>query len=585
MTVPPVEPWPSGWFLPLAALWLVLTWRLRRPGLLLVGVLLANAWVWAMTILPLARPYGFGVAHDRLNNAAMIAVVAAEGRPLETVQVGQLHFEPLWHGLVALLAGGQVQRVPGLLHFFSLLTPLLFALALYAGLRPSAGGEEGAWERAVVAGFATLLATGPLEFLGPNRAPWPSLFLLKPNHALGLCLLPLVLWAVAAARGTRGRIAAGLALHLLGWVFVLHMAYVVAGLALFALLAWLQKRPTRGREAQDVLVVVGINLLVVSPYLAILVHSYPFMQPLPLHTIPPFSSHLLEGTLGGGGLMLAAAAWGARVLWVRDDRLSRLWLAQALAALALWTGYLLLSVLQLARERDEIFQWLRFLTAVLAGVGAWDLARRAVGGAATEWRELLLLRPAGRQAAPAPCAALTAEPGRGGWGPRTRAVLLCAVLLPFSLPSWWRPEQMDRYFSGSRQPLPAALVAPAEWLARNSRRGDVVAGDQDYAVWAAALTGRRVLLSARFHAPPAYADRLALERGLLHGNEPERTRALAERFGVRFFVVTRRLLSRTGVSLESLMKRPDLELGYWTPRRVRAGDPIAVFRVRAGGGA
>jgi len=566
MTPPAGEPWSSAGFLPLAALWLALTWRLRRPGLLLAGVLLANAWVWAVTILPLQRPYGFGSSRDRLNNAAMIAVVAGEGRPLETIQVGQLHFEPLWHGLVGLLSGGQPGRVPGLLHLFSLLTPLAFALAVFFGLRRALPDEEGAWERAVVAFFATLLASAPREFLGSYRPPWAAMFLLKPNHALGLCLLPLVLLAVAAARGWRSRIAAGLLLHLLGWVFVLHMAYVVAGLALFALLSWLERRPERDREALDVAVVVGVNLLVVSPYLFMLLRGYPFLQALPRHTIPPFSPHLIEGTLAGGGLLLAAAAWGGRVLWARGDRLSRLWLAQALAALVLWASHILLSALHHARERDESYQWLRFLMAVLAGIGAWDLVRRGLGGAATKWRELL-------------------APGRGHadspWQPAARAACLCLVLLPSSLPAWWQPKSMDPYFAASLRPLPEALVAPGEWLLRHSRPGEVVAGDHDYAVWAAALSGRRVLLSSRFHRPAGSAQRLALERGLLRGDAPAPAQALAASLGVRYLVVTQHLLWRQGISLESLLARRDLEVGYLAPARVRSNEPLAVFRLRS----
>lgn len=554
MTPPAGEPWSSAGFLPLAALWLALTWRLRRPGLLLAGVLLANAWVWAVTILPLQRPYGFGASHDRLNNVALIAVVTQGGRPLETIQAGQLHFEPLWHGLLAALAAGRVERVPELQHLFSLLTPLAFALTLFAGLRPVAPGEEGAWERAVVAFFATLLATAPLEFLGTYRAPWAAMFLLKPNHALGLCLLPLLLMVVARARSWRGRVAGGLTLHLLGWVFVLHMAFVVVGLCLFALLSWSQRRAERRREILDVAVVVGVNLVVVSPYLALLLLGYPFLQPLPHHAIPSFSAHLLEATLAGGGLLVAAAAWGGRVLWSRGDRLSRLWLTQALAALAIWAAYLLLSALHLARERDESYQWLRFLTAVLAGIGAWDLARRGLATVAEGWR--------------------------AGGLPATRALLVCALVLPFSLPAWWQPERMDACFRGSLQPLPAALVAPAEWLARDAAPQDVVAGDHDYAVWVAALTGRRVLLSAKFHAPPGWAERVELEHGLVRGNAPARTQALAARFGVRYLVVTQRLLAQHGLDLERLLRRRDLELGYLAPGRLRATDPQAVFRLR-----
>jgi hypothetical protein len=333
-----------------------------------------------------------------------------------------------------------------------------------------------------------------------------------------------------------------------------------------------ERRPERGREALDVAVVVGVNLLVVSPYLFMLLRGYPFLEPLPRNVIPIFSPHLIEGALAGGGLLLAAAAWGGRVLWQRGDRLSRLWLAQALAALTLWAGHLLLSVLHQARERDESYQGLRFTLAILAGIGAWDLVRRGFGGAATRWRELL---------GPQRGDSIGAREPRPAWTPAARAVCLCLVLLPFSLPAWWQPMLMDPYFGGSLQPLPEARSAPGEWLARHSRPGEVVAGDHDYAVWAAALSGRRTLLSAHFHKPPGYAQRMALERDLLRGEAPQRAQAAAATFGVRYLVVTQRLLWQQGVALESLLERQDLELGYLARGRVRSNEPLAVFRLRS----
>lgn len=140
---------------------------------------------------------------------------------------------------------------------------------------------------------------------------------------------------------------------------------------------------------------------------------------------------------------------------------------------------------------------------------------------------------------------------------------------------------MDPHFRGSLRPLPKALVAPGEWLASHSRPGEVVAGDHNYAVWAAALSGRRVLLSSRFHKPPGHAQRLALERDLLRGNAPARAQALAASFGVRYLVVTQRLLWQQGVAFESLLQRRDLEAGYLARARVRSNEPLAVFRLRS----
>ena len=102
---------------------------------------------------------------------------------------------------------------------------------------------------------------------------------------VGLVLLPPLLSAFARIRTWRGRLATGLFLHLLGWVFVLHMVYVVAGLVVSALLSRLRWRDEARRDALDVAVVVGVNLVVVSPYLVMLFIGYPFLDRSPVMTI------------------------------------------------------------------------------------------------------------------------------------------------------------------------------------------------------------------------------------------------------------------------------------------------------------
>jgi hypothetical protein len=176
----------------LGLLWLALLLKIRSPRWLLVGAFLANAWAWAVTNYPLLRLYALGPSRDRVSNVALCQVVAAGNSPLHTWQVGQLHFEPFWGLLVAVASGWSPERVLALYPYFALVTVTGFALALYVGLRPPAGtaasrGDEpwSAWERALVAGFATLLCTAPLDFIGTYRPPWSMTFLLKPNHAVG----------------------------------------------------------------------------------------------------------------------------------------------------------------------------------------------------------------------------------------------------------------------------------------------------------------------------------------------------------------------------------------------------------------
>ena len=211
-------------------------------------------------------------------------------------------------------------------------------------------------------------------------------FLLKPNHAVGLVLLPWVLRAFAGITGWRSRIAAGLLLHLMGWAFVIHMGATCIGLVVFALLGLAARRPDARRDAMDVAAVIGINLLVVSPYLVLLLLGHGVFQGNPRHQIPPWSPHLLEAT-ARLGWMLPLAVWGGVVAW-RRDRLGRAWAAQAVGALVLWLAFYPLSALEQAKERDDVFYWLRFLAAAMAAIGAWDLARRGarqLTGRAAAW--------------------------------------------------------------------------------------------------------------------------------------------------------------------------------------------------------
>jgi hypothetical protein len=380
-----------------------------------------------------------------------------------------------------------------------------------------------------------------LDYTGIYRAPWSMTFLLKPNHAVGLVLFPLVLRGFARIRGWRGRIGTGLLLHLMGWAFILHMAYAAFGLAVFAAWSLLERRAEGGRDARDALAVIGVNALIVSPYVVMLLLGYPFLVKSPFMTINPLSPHLLETTVRGGWLFLLGL-WGAAVAYRRGDRQGRLWAAQVAGAYLIWAGYLGLSALQLARERDEIFHWLRFLTAASAAIGAWDLLRRFTRGPSREW----------------PAA--------------TRAAALALLALPLSLPYWWDPMRMDAYFPGSLPPLPEAIQAPTEFLRRRTEPRAVVAADHDFARWVGALGARRVLLGDHLHSPRDRPRREALERDLALGTDPGGAAPLAAAYGLRYFVVTPAFLRQhPGASWAALQRRSDLRQAHLT------GDPAADF--------
>jgi hypothetical protein len=537
----------------LGLLWLALLLKIRSPRWLLLGAILANGYAWGVTNYPLLRLYALGPSRDRVSNVALCQVVAAGNSPLQTWQVGQLHFEPFWGLLVAVVSGWSPERVLAFYPFFPLLMAAGFALSLYVGLRPvrvaAPSAEDTAWpgwERAFVAGFATLLCTSPLDFLGTYRPPWSMTFLLKPNHAVGLVLFPLVLGAFVRIRGWRGRIGTGLLLHLMGWAFILHMAYTAVGLAVFAAWSLLGRGADARRDAGDALAVIGVNALIVSPYVVMLFLGYPFLVKSPLMTINPLSPHLLETTTRSGWIF-PLGLWGAAVAYRRRDRLGRVWAAQMLGAYLVWAGYLVLSALQLARERDEIFNWLRFLTAASAGIGAWDLASRVA-----RW---------------------TARP----WPAAARAAAAALLALPSSLPYWWDPARMDDYFRGSLRPIPESIRGPTDFLRQHAEARAVVASDHDFARWVGALGARRVLLGDHLHSPKDRPRREAVEHLLVSGADPEATGAAAAPYGVRYLVVTPEFAASHGATLASLQQRPDLRLAHLTGDA--AGGFVAVFEI------
>ena len=535
---------------------LIVCWR-KRAGWLLAGVLAANAFAWAVTNYPLQRLYALGVGKDRVSNLAFCQVAAAGNSPLDTMQVGQTHFSPHgrphhipWAALVAALSGWDPGRALALYAWLPLLMLWGFALALYFGLRapPGTPGWSG-WERAFVAGGATLLCASPLDFTSTYSPAWSMVFLLKPNHALGFVVFPLVLRACARSRGWKGRLVAALLLHLLGWVFALHVVYVACGLIVYAALSfWAGPREQRRRDLLDALVPLALNALITAPVLVKLVLDR-LARPVDVHAaLPTTAAHLLEPTARAGAVFLLGA-WGAWVAFRRGDRLGRLLAAQFAGALLLWLVYAGLSPLGLVEQPDEIYYWIRVLTGALAGVGLWDLGRRAA-------REL---------------PALAREPAR-------QAAALGLVILPWTLPYWWDPSRMDRYFEGSRPPLPALLDGAGQFLRQQTPRRAVIAAQSEFAWWMAALAGKRSLLPEGLYPGPEYATRVVAMTLLVTSEDPTAVRATAASYGVTYLMVTPPLLAPHGLDLARLEARPHLRRVFFSGDR--AGDYVAVFEIR-----
>ena len=215
----------------------------------------------------------------------------------------------------------------------------------------------------------------------------------------------------------------------------------------------------------------------------------------------------------------------------------------------LWLAFYPLSLTQQAKERDDVFYWLRTLAAVLAAAGAWDLARRGAGLVRGEWARLAA-------------------------APEWRAAALALLALPWSVPYWWDPARMDLYFAGSRDPLPASVTETAAAVA--GRADTLVAGDPVSARWIAALTGRRVLLAQDFPAPSDWARRATLNERLLVG-DPEALPEARQR-GITHFVVTSGELRARGLEMDDVRKRPHLlEL---VEARDAEGGSVALFELR-----
>jgi hypothetical protein len=530
------------------AIWGLGTLWIRRPVWVLGGVLGWCAYLWSISTLPLGRIYALGVGNDRLNNLALCTPVAAGAPFWETYQVGQLNWEPFWSLFTAALSGWNADRLLRIYPYLPLLVVVGFAMSLYAGLRPAADSEGdawSAWERAFAVFFALLLSTAPLDYEGRYRANWSVNFLLKPNHALGLVLVPLVLALFARLRSWGGRLAAGVLLHLLGWVFVLHWVYVSASLFVYLGITWLKRRELWRKAFADVATAVGLNLLIVSPYLVMLLIGYPFTGRAPESVLPSVASHFLEATLDQG-IVFFLALWGGRVLYRRGDALSRLWLALAISAFGIWLAYLGLSWMERARETDEIYYFLRVVTAVLAGIGAWNLAESLVK--LLEW-------------------------------PRARGPAGILLLsLPLALPSFWDPWTMDSYFVRSVSPLPDHLVQAMAFIRAETRPGSTFIAGGDQSRFVAALGGRRLLSDKTIHQPKDVEERAKLERALMVENDRGAAAALQERYGVRYVLVSPGLLREHAVvTWNDILTRPG-----WTLLR-QEGDPqaefLAIFRI------
>jgi len=537
--------------LPLVALKLA-----RQPAehptgrLVLLVAATGHFLAWLGTMAPLPNVYGANGSMDRENHLGWANMVAEGFSPLRTFQVNHLHFEPVWPLLSAIASGFEIDRVALVFQW----APLIMGLALLASVRrywPGEGGGRGTEVEAAFAALgALLLMATPTDFSGTFRNPWAMTFLLKPNHALGLVLIPLAAAMIARAHSWKSRVLAGFALQLVGWAFIIHMALFAAGLAVFAALSWLERRPDRRKDLLDVVAAIGVNLIIVSPYLVMLVSAYPFLRG-DSPPVPFLSERPLESPMRMGGLLLASSL-GAWRTYRRGDRLGRLLSAQWLGAQIAWQVFPALSLIGQAREQDEVFYWSRFWIGIFAGVGALEISRWAL-----PWV------------------------GRGGkgaplQGPAPAAALALILTFPSLLPAWWDPLAMDQYFVAARRPLPDWIAEPTRFIRENTARESVFAGDRNYARWIAAYGARRVLMANSMNAPGDAGRRAEIETALLRDGDPALWREGRIRYGIEYLLVTSNPLEQApDVTIDQLAANRRLEPVF--DRRF-AARRVAIFK-------
>jgi len=481
-----------------AAWLLVLVRGRRRAGA--AGPIGLALLVWALTTFPLQRPYGLQVPSDRLRQLWWCATAAAGNPPWESGIVEQRTIEPVWSLLVSLLALRDPARVLAVYPSLPVLGLVLTGAALAWAFRrrPLCG---------LFAAFFVLLAsTQPLDYLEPFRNFWARHFLLKPNHALGLALVPVLVGVLSRPLTARRAAGAAALLAVLGWTFVVDWALFCASVVCYVLVAAARRRlPGRGELGRLATVLAGSAVLV-APYVLYLSRHFPNAVSLsaggtaaaptlsPWGDARPAAHSLFFLASFDLGPHFPLALFGAWTAWRRGRRGDLLWLGTLAAATLAWTATAALYATARARAADEVYFFLAFAVAVHAGIGAHAVVFRA----AAAWRPART-RPRA--------------------GARRLAAAFLLLWFPFTLGWWWDPPRMDAHFATALAPVPAEMEALASWLRGHTRGTDVVLAGGDVAAWIPALSGRRVL---RMEPGPQAA-----------GAEPAELR---DRWGVRVIV-------------------------------------------------
>ena len=449
----------------------------RKSWIGLAGTLLLVSLAWLGANYPLQRLYGIQAPGDRLRNLAWPASVAAGHPPTSAGIVGRSSLEPFWGGLIGTLCRGRPESVYVIYPYLSLAVMLGLALVLFHHFRNREQKGPNI-EALLVCYFAILAATAPLDYLGPYRVYWARMFLLKPNHALALLFIPVLIGIFAESSKTR-LIAGSLVLGLLGWVFIIHWAFFCFGLGVYLVLRVFCSREHFFRDAFKVAAVVAVSAVVVAPYFNLIATHFPQAvtvergsskeEPTQSNwgdAMPTTSSLLFAVTLDQG-LIFYLGAIGLASWLRRRGRRELLWAAQLIGAYALWIMNYFLYISARAREPDEFYYYLLFVLSVAAGHGAYQVFL---------WVREMTRSIASRQLRLAAVVAIVA----GGFVPMTSAY-------------WWDPATMDAHFRNSLEPLPALATELRGWVLSETNPDDVLIASGGEMQWIPALTGRQIM--------------------------------------------------------------------------------------------
>ena len=532
-------------FVLLFFVWVFLVYRIRRPGVLLVGAIGFAVYTYVATTLPLNRPYAARPGGDRLVNLAMAATAATGHSAFESYQVGAADAEPFWRALMRLATLGDPENVLAVYRLLPPVMMVLLSLALYFGLagrNERQSLEERRWELALVVYSVLLLSSSPQERFGEFQTFWAMTFLMKPNHVVGFVVVPILIACWCSPRFYARTLVTGLLLGLLGWVFVFHWGYVVLGLFLYPVVAWsLNRAPEAGRAAK----VIVLSFLVVLPYVLYLWYfHWETVARVEGRVWPQFGPE--EGYLNvfsigyEHGVLFLLSLAGIGAMAERRRREDVLLLSLLSGCLVGWILYAAASRAHVALQADEFYFYTRFLLSIATGSGAFWIIRKTSRG----WGRRLVA---------------------GASEPLVLALFLL-ITLPQTIAYWWYPPSMDRYYLISLEPVPEDMKRLAHWVRENVAPDAVFVADARTASWIAALSGRRVLLLGHYRPPKDYRERRELMERLMDEPEMETVDEAVRRYRVSHLVLEGR----------SEALRPPRWL-----RSVYEAGRIEVFEIRA----